>query len=67
MKIFSVRNFAIVKILILAQGVQKNSGVGSVAIFTLAWQFLTNNSSPDILVDSHPEEVVQVYVRYVFW
>ena len=27
--------------------------VGSAAIFTLAWQFLTNNSSPDILVDSH--------------
>ena len=25
--------------------------VGSAAIFTLAWQFLTNNSSPDILVD----------------
>ena len=25
--------------------------VGSVAIFTLAWQFLTDNSSPDILVD----------------
>ena len=28
-----------------------NERVGSVAIFTLAWQFLTNNSSPDILVD----------------
>ena len=25
--------------------------VGSVAIFTLAWQFLTDNSSPDIFVD----------------
>ena len=25
--------------------------VRSVAIFTLAWQFLTDNSSPDILVD----------------
>ena len=54
MKIFSVRNFEDVRILILARGAQKNSErVGSVAIFMLAWQFLTDNSSPDILVDSH--------------
>ena len=61
---FSVRNIEDVKILILAREAQKNSErVGSVAIFTLAWQFLTDNSSPDILVDSHHCETTPLLLQ----